>query len=186
MSYPSDAELLDLLKKDGRRAFDTIYRKYWEQLYLYAFRMSADRELAQNIIQDVFVGLWHKLDHLEITALDTYLFQAVKYQVFKHYRNQKFSREVLESQFEEFVVENPISAADSELSQSIFTFINQLPEKRKEIFLMNKLHDLSIEQIAVEMKISKQTVKNQLTSALKQLRLDLNDLMLLLLGLFFW
>ncbi|UXP32841.1 RNA polymerase sigma-70 factor [Reichenbachiella agarivorans] len=176
MGYPSDQHLLELLEKDSKKAFEAIYRRYWERLYAYAFKMSADRDLSQNIVQDIFVSLWKKIDNIEIETLDTYLFQAVKYQVFKSYRDQKLSKEVLESRFEDFVFENPATVTDPDLSQSVFDSINKLPEKRKEIFLMNKLHDLSIDQIATELEISQQTVKNQLSSALKQLRFDLNDL----------
>ncbi|MBU2885911.1 RNA polymerase sigma-70 factor [Gilvimarinus agarilyticus] len=175
MHSSSDTALIELLKKDSKVAFEAIYRRYWEKLYLYAFKLSADRELSQNIVQDLFVSLWNKRASLSIEKLDTYLFQSVKYQIFKNYRDQKLSKEVLESRFEDFVIENPSVIDDSDLTQSLYTSINKLPSKRKEIFLMNKIHDLSVEQIASELALSNQTVKNQISSALKQLRLDLQD-----------
>jgi DNA-directed RNA polymerase specialized sigma24 family protein len=63
--------------------------------------------------------------------------------------------------------------------------LESLPEKRKEILVMSKIKEMGIEQIAAELKLSKQTVKNQISSALKQLRIQAGETGLLIpLGLY--
>jgi len=58
----------------------------------------------------------------------------------------------------------------------LYSLLHKLPEKRKAVLLMYKFQDMSIDQIADELGLSKQTVKNQISSGLKQLREGLKDL----------
>jgi RNA polymerase sigma-70 factor (ECF subfamily) len=104
--------------------------------------------------------------------MDKYLFKSVKYQLFNHYRNGKINREILQDKFEEFIEENNESV-DHELIDNLEKALNNLPEKRCQIIKMNKMQDMSIEEIAACLNISKQTVKNQLTVGVKQLRVGI-------------
>lgn len=172
MNSKSNTKTVSLLKQNRKDAFELLYRSYSEKLYVFAFRMTSDRSLSQNIIQDIFIALWEKKDSLAINNIESYLFQAVKYQVFKSYRDKKFNKEILESRFDDFIF-NQADTTDQELANKLFSSLNNLPERRKEILVMSKLQELSIDQIANELQISKQTVKNQLSTAIKQLRLIL-------------
>ena len=81
----------------------------------------------------------------------------------------------MEDKFEDYIIDN-FSSIDPELMDLLYSLLDKLPEKRKEVLLMYKFQDMSIDQIADELGISKQTVKNQISSALKQLREGLKDL----------
>lgn len=155
--------------------FKIIYLKYWEKLTAFSFNMTKDKDLAQNIVQDVFIDLWERRNEVEIIAIESYLFRAVKNQVFKHYQNNRFDKTIIEDKFEDYIIDN-FSSIDPEITDLLYNVIEQLPEKRKEVLLMHKIQDMSIDQIALELKLSKQTVKNQISSALKQLRIELKDL----------
>ncbi|UOB17901.1 RNA polymerase sigma factor [Abyssalbus ytuae] len=173
MKITSEKELVNQLSHNSKEAFNSLYKIYWEKLYSFSFKMSGDKEFSENVVQDVFVDLWNKRKSLKITSsIEGYLVQAVKYQVFKSYRYKKFNPTVIESEFEKYLIEN-IPDNNSELIEKVYLAINKLSEKRKQILLMHKLQELDIEQISHELKISKQTVKNQLSSAIKQLRIDL-------------
>ena len=151
------------------------YTTYWKKLNAFSYTMTQDKDLAQHIVQDVFIDLWERRKDIEIAAIEPYLFRAVKNQVFKHYQNNRFDKTRLEDKFEDYIIDN-FTSVDPELVDLLYALLDKLPEKRKEILLMNKIQEMTIDQIAVELQISKQTVKNQLSSALKQLREGLKDL----------
>ncbi|WP_163411375.1 RNA polymerase sigma-70 factor [Flavobacterium ajazii] len=155
--------------------FEKTYTQYWKKLTAFSYTMTKDNDLAQNIVQDVFVDLWERKTETEINVIGPYLFRAVKNQVFKHYQNNRFDKTILEDKFEDYVIDH-FSTIDSEVMDLIYSLLDQLPEKRKEVLLMYKMQDMTIDQIADELEISKQTVKNQISSGLKQLREGLKDL----------
>jgi RNA polymerase sigma-70 factor (family 1) len=155
--------------------FEKTYNDYWKKLNAFSYTMTQDKDLAQNIVQDVFIDLWERKDDITINTIEPYLFRAVKNQVFKHYQNNKFDKTILEDKFEDYIIDN-FSSIDPELMDLLYCLLDKLPEKRKEVLLMYKFQDMSIDQIAQELGISKQTVKNQISSALKQLREGLKGL----------
>lgn len=155
--------------------FEETYTQYWKKLTAFSYTMTQDNDLAQNIVQDVFVDLWERRHDVEINAIEPYLFRAVKNQVFKHYQNNKFDKTILEDKFEDYVIDH-FASIDPELMDLLYSLLDKLPEKRKEVLLMYKMQDMTIDQIADELGISKQTVKNQISSGLKQLREGLKDL----------
>ncbi|MGO4770376.1 RNA polymerase sigma-70 factor [Flavobacterium sp. W22_SRS_FK3] len=155
--------------------FEKTYTQYWKKLTAFSYTMTQDNDLSQNIVQDVFVDLWERKSDIDINAIEPYLFRAVKNQVFKHYQNNRFDKTILEDKFEDYVIDH-FATIDPEIMDLIYSLLDKLPEKRKEVLLMYKMQDMTIDQIADELGISKQTVKNQITSALKQLREGLKDL----------
>ncbi len=166
-------DLLELIKKGNKVAFDKLFHMYWNKMFLLAFKLSADRDLSSIIVQDVFINLWERRTTLEIDHIENYLFRSVKNQIFKRYRNQQMNCEVLQDAFEDFYIEEVEENADERL-QKVRSSMEKLPEKCREIFTLKKIHNYSIEQIALHLNISSQTVKNQLVKATKQLRADLN------------
>ena len=155
--------------------FEKTYTQYWKKLTAFSYTMTQDNDLAQNIVQDVFVDLWERKSDVEINAIEPYLFRAVKNQVFKHYQNNRFDKTILEDKFEDYVIDH-FPSIDPEVMDLLYSLLDKLPEKRKEVLLMYKMQDMTIDQIADELGISKQTVKNQISSGLKQLREGLKDL----------
>ena len=155
--------------------FEKTYTEYWKKLNAFSYTMTQDKDLAQHIVQDVFIDLWERKDDLDIIAIESYLFRAVKNQVFKHYQNNRFDKTVLEDKFEDYIIDN-FTSIDPEVMDLLYSLLDRLPEKRKEVLLMYKFQDMTIDQIADELEISKQTVKNQISSGLKQLREGLKDL----------
>ena len=155
--------------------FEKTYTQYWKKLTAFSYTMTQDNDLAQNIVQDVFVDLWERKSDVKIISIESYLFRAVKNQVFKHYQNNRFDKTILEDKFEDYVIDH-FSTMDSEIMDSLYSLLDKLPEKRKEVLLMYKMQDMTIDQIADELEVSKQTVKNQISTGLKQLREGLKDL----------
>lgn len=154
--------------------FKILYVQHWEKLYTFCFKMTRDEYLSQNIVQDVFADLWERINDVQILSIEHYLFRAVKNQVFKEYRKKQFDTTAIDTEFEDYVIEN-LPAFDAELVDKLYNLLDRLPAKRKEILMMNKLDEMDIDQIAIRLNLSKQTVKNQISSGLKQLKVHAGE-----------
>ncbi|SHF84895.1 RNA polymerase sigma factor [Pedobacter caeni] len=154
----------------GLKNFEHIYIHHWEKLYAFCFRMTRDEHIAQNIVQDIFTDLWERRNEVNILSIESYLFRAAKNQVLKEYRKKKLDTEYMEERFENYLIDH-VPALEIELLNQLYALMENLPEKRKEILVMSKIKEMGIAEIASELNLSKQTVKNQLSSALKQLKL---------------
>lgn len=183
-----DNELFELFRAGSREAFDEIYYRYWERLYNYAFHNVQLKDLAFEIVHDIFVSIWTRRESLEVqTSLSGYLFASVRYQIIRQIKSSKQKEEYLK----DYTLFTPVednSTEDSihlqDLEKVIETSLSQLPPRCQEIFRLSRREHKSIREIAVELNISHRTVENQLTHALKHLRLSLGDLFImgLLLG----
>ncbi|AOM76387.1 RNA polymerase sigma-70 factor [Pedobacter steynii] len=174
----SDDELLKAIQNDDRSAFESLYYKYWQKLYLSAYHILKDIHAAEDIIQEIFAQLWLKRDQVSIDNLAAYLHTAVRFQVFKAIRDGK-ARIDLSSQAEEFFDKNSIedSLHEKELDKRLEESIATLPEKCKEIFILSRKEHLSVKEIAIRLNISPKTVENQITIALRKLRTHMGDLL---------
>jgi len=164
------------------KKFEQIYIHHWEKLYAFCYKMTRDNALSQNIVQDIFTDLWERKDELQILSIESYLFRAAKNQVLKEYGKKKFDTTSLDERFEDYLVEH-VPVPDAELVDKLYNLMQHLPEKRKEILIMNKLDQMDIEEIALLLNISKQTVKNQISTALKQLKIHAKAITILIISM---
>ena len=154
--------------------FELIYGRYCERLLSFALKLSGNRELSEQIVQDLFVSLWERRESLVVHSLENYLFKCVKYQLFRWSRNEQVKSFFLVEQMEVYVDDN-LPETDLELLSLLAKAIEQLPEKRRRILMMSKMSEMTPDEIASLLNLSRQTVKNQLSQAMKQLRLALKD-----------
>lgn len=167
----SDKELLSFLKEDKETAFNEIFFRYWEKLFVSADKLLNDEDAAKDVVQNVFIKLWKNRSEIEITNLFAYLFQATKYQVISQLRRGKFS-EWHEAKLEMLTAENDAAEIinSNELRQTILSTLEKVPARCREIFCLSRFNCLSNKEIANEMDISIRTVETQISKALKFLR----------------
>lgn len=170
----SDEQLLSLLRQDDITAFNEIYARYSRPLYLYITSKTDTGEVSKDILQDLFTSIWEKRHTLAIQqSLKSYLYQTVRYKIIDVYRRNATYRKYLQQLIEHFDAQpNNISDTMDHKTRAyeVLEAINRLPEKMKEIFMLSRFENLSIEQIASQLDLSQQTVKNQISKALKILR----------------
>ena len=77
----TDDRLLESISLDDKASLEQIYKKYWYKLYIYAFNVLREREICEDIVQEIFVDLWTKRQDQQISDLNSYLYQSVKYQI---------------------------------------------------------------------------------------------------------
>jgi len=171
-----DNNLVDLLHKDDPNAFEEIYSRYSSNMFLYAIKILNNKAVCEDIVQIIFIDLWSKKTETKITNLSTYLFRAVKYQIFNHLRNRKLSDEDL-TRLNIIDVSMNISKQMEydELEKSIKLHVKKLPKRCRQIFILSRFQHKSNKEIAQELDISVQAVKNQISKALQSIRLKLQQ-----------
>lgn len=161
------------LKSDDPDALEFLFKKHCQPLLNFSQRIVYETETAENIVQDVFLKVWENRKSLKLgTSIKSYLFTITRNESLKYQRHQTVVRE-----FEETVrdlhssVETPDEQLiESELESYIHKAIDLLPEKRREIFMMNRFDELTYKEIAEVLNISLKTVETQMGRALKRLR----------------
>lgn len=183
----TDQELLLLLQQDSVNAFNVIYERYSQPLYLYILSKIDGAEAGKDVLQDLFTSLWERRHSISINeSLKSYLYQSARHKIIDIYRKNSTYRKYLQQLIEHFDVQpgGIAELVDSKArTQDVFQTINHLPERMKEIFMLSRVEHQTVEQIAVRLGLSQQTVKNQITKALKILRANhaRTDLVLFLL-----
>jgi RNA polymerase sigma-70 factor, ECF subfamily len=187
MDLTEDKELYLRLKEGDEGAFNTLFRKYYSAMCLFANQFLHDRELAEEIVQDMFVKMWEKQAVLNIeTSVKQYLFRAVRNHCLNQIQHEKikkqYANKVLETASQEINVDQYYLEVD--LVRRIEKSIESLPPKRKEIFRLSREQGLRYKEIADALGISVKTVEAQMGLALKYLREDLKDFSNYLMTLF--
>jgi RNA polymerase sigma-70 factor (family 1) len=176
----TDAELVARVRSGEEGAFDLIYKMHWLRLYQVACRITEDDAVAQDIIQDTFVSFWEKGCHKDIISIEGYLYQAVKFRCFMHLRSGSISQRHLERLTRVATSASPEQEYEThEVEELLQRSIDHLPEKCREVFLLSRIQFLPNKMIAEKLHISPKTVENQITKALKHLRLSIEKLTLI-------
>ena len=178
----TDNQLLKLLYQSDEGAFAEIYNRYWKPLYTSAHNILQVREAAQDAVQEVFISLWKRRQNIQVDILQSWLHQAVRFQVFKAIRAEKtdqnfFNRLALISK--DILFEDPVLFR--ELETIYKQLIQALPPDEQEIFLLHRDGGLTYKQIAEQKNISVKTVEKKMSHALKEIRLGLDDAMVIML-----
>jgi RNA polymerase sigma-70 factor (ECF subfamily) len=168
------------MRHDDGQAFHEIYDRYWFRLYVSTLKRLKSTEDAKDLVQDLFVSLWTKRHVIVIgKSLSSYLFAAAKYKVINHIEANIVKGSYLKS------LESALSAGDTSTSETIIQqdleqfahlAISNLSPKMRQVFELSRRENLSNNEIAGRLNISEQTVKNQISKALKILRMRIGDI----------
>ncbi|WP_353722767.1 sigma-70 family RNA polymerase sigma factor [Dyadobacter sp. 676] len=176
--------LLLALQNGDAEAFTAIYKAYWYDMFLVAYRKLRNKEAAEEIVQDIFLRLWRERDTLYIGNLNYYLFAAVRYEVIDHIRTRGRTFEYLDHEafpgIQDLNTENQLAL--DELLRVIDECLHILPEKTSEIFRLHKLEYWSISRIAARFGLSEKAVEYHLTKSVRAMRTHLKEVMVLLLA----
>lgn len=145
-----------------------------DDLLLFAMGFIQKKEVAEEIVSDVFIKIWETRSNLTgIENLKSYLFVCVKNSCISHIRKNRKENLVSLDGFEDFLLP-PVECPESEYINTetlneIYNAIGQLPPKCKIAFSLAKINGLKYREIADIMGVSEKTVNNHLVFALKKL-----------------
>ncbi len=163
-------------RNGNQKAFRKLFELFWEPMFVKAKVVVKNEAVAQDIVQNIWLNLWQKREDLEIDNFEAYIFKAVNNGCFKHLRDNKFHAsqiEVIESlqMATESSIENQHDLEQIEVA--IENILNRLSPRCQQIFRLSRLDETSNEEIAFRLGISKRSVENQVSIALKYIKKNL-------------
>lgn len=149
---------------------ENLFRYHYRPLCIFALHYLKDMDASEDVVQEAFGLLWEKLSAGEkVVNQKGYLYSIVKNRSLDILRKRGSVGEAISLDGSVEDIDEP-TVEDAEVEARLWTAIDSLPEKCREIFLMSKRDGLRQEEIAQELGISLQTVKNQVSKALKILK----------------
>jgi RNA polymerase sigma-70 factor (ECF subfamily) len=173
--FDNESELVLNLSKGSILAFNQLFRKYGGLLYRFAYGYFKSVSDSEELVQDVFTKIWEKRSDLKSDlSFKSYLFTIAFNDIKKFFRTKARQKEYLnEFLFEDIDHGTSQTISYNSLLDHVKELVDQLPEKRKEIFLRSRFEGQSIKEISKELNITHKTVENQISLALKSLRKNL-------------
>lgn len=169
--------ILKQLQKGNQLAFRELYSNFSTQVYQLAFNILREVIYAEEIVQDTFLEVWNGRQNIDCDAnIEAYLYVICRNKSFNKLKQIK-REQALFAPLQE--CNNPSSDAEennrkeSELREQLEIIIQKLPDRRQLIFRRSRLEGFSHKEIALDLDISVQTVKNQMATALKFIRDEL-------------
>jgi len=175
----ADADLWLAVRNGEKTAYNLLFNRYWGKMYQTANKMLNDAEASETIVHDVFLTLWLKREELQIIHFRNYIISATRYHVYRVLKSKKAFQVVATEEYMAAVG----NAAEEKIQEQSFrrqlhASLSSLPKRSKEIFLLSREEQLSNQEIAERLNISKRSVENQITYALRHLRLYLKQLLM--------
>lgn len=183
--------LIQELKSGSAVAYKTLYEQWVSRLYGFVFRYTKSEAATDDIVQETFLRIWTNRSGLNPdSSFKSYLFT-----ISWHFLLKELRRQLNTPSMEEYIeYQNNLSISGEYIIngidfESFRTALMQAKQKlsprQREIFELNKEQDISITDIATRLSISEQVVRNHLSAALKIIRAELqNHILLLTLFLF--
>lgn len=169
-----DQDLWSAFKKGDQRAFEYIYQGHFVALVKYGFKITSDKNLIKDCIQDLFVELWEKRSNLtEVRSIRFYLLKSLRYKIV---RNLELWNDggvdpadcsIYEDDFESILVQNEDNSIQS---RQLHLAISRLPKRQREAIQLRYFHSMSNEEVALIMGVNYQSACKFIYSALKSLR----------------
>jgi RNA polymerase sigma-70 factor (ECF subfamily) len=186
MDHPElNPDLINEFKKGDPQAFSSYFHLHYRPLCYFAAQLVNSQQDGEDIVKDTFVKLWQKHTDFDSSQnIKAFLYISTRnacLNFLRHLQVKESSRKELiyleEEKGEELVLNQMIRA---ELMQEIYSEIEKLPERRREVFKMAYLEGMKNEEIADQMNISIHTVKEHKGKALYSLRLRFSDYQIIL------
>lgn len=165
---------LEDLKVGKRDAFDFIYARYSKMLLPKMQRMIKSSEIADELMQDVFLRVWLNKSEIDLEkSFKGWIFTIAQNTIYAYYRKLaldiKMQRHLLET-FAEFYNQTEDYIFNKERLSLLNEAIEKLPAQRKEIFKLCRIEGKSYQEAAEILSLSPSTVSNQLVSATKYIK----------------
>lgn len=168
-----------IIQSLDRSTFEILFRSHFTGLCFFAQKYVKDFDASKEIVQDAFLSLWEKRETIDMDrSVKSYLTMIIHNKCTNYLRdNRKFDQYILniENLLEVPEYEGADSMVENELKIKIDTAIQELPEKCREVFMMNRYENLKYQEIADKLQISVKTVETQMSKALQHMRIRLAE-----------
>jgi RNA polymerase sigma-70 factor (ECF subfamily) len=161
----------------NKRAFENLYKQYFQALISYGFRITQNENLIEDAIQEVFISLWNNRSHLsEVNEVNFYLFRSLKNRIVRQLERDIFDKSEDIDSYLDFLISisDEQKKIDSEQYDAdldtLQKAIAHLPIRQQEVINLKYYHDFTLDEIAKLMDVNKQSVSNLLFRSYTTLR----------------
>jgi RNA polymerase sigma-70 factor (ECF subfamily) len=165
-----------------KKGFDLLFKKYYTNLCNHAIRYVYSKELAEDIVAEVFTNFWNNKVYENITtSYRSYLYTSVKNRAYNTIkielnRNDNLDNDSEVNYFDNFSVLQPDEILHyHELSHKLEVAIQHLPQQSRKAFQLNRLEGKKYAEVAVEMKLTVSAVERLISRALSKIREELKQ-----------
>ena len=157
-------------------AMKEIFILYYEDVYRSIFRFVKQREVSEDLAQEVFLKLWRKREDIQIKqTLKGYIITMAYHEAMGHLRKSSPVQTTEDLSHHAGGYDGHQDVVKLELEEKIVQAVDGLPPRCKSIFVLSRYEGKSYREIGKIMDISVKTVENQMSKALKTLRVDLHE-----------
>lgn len=174
----ADLFILRKIKEGDIKAFEQLFRAYRTSLCLYALSITGRKDVAEEIVQELFYRLWKERERLDIWhSWKSYLYGAVRNQSLQYCEQflvrERYARKILSAP-DEAPPSTPHDQLEyRELEEIINRTLARLPERRRRIFAMHRLEGLKYKEIADRLSLSVKTIEAEMTKTYQSLRKEI-------------
>jgi len=184
---PTDYTLLKKIKSGDRPAFMLLYDRYWDSLYSFVFVRTRDKEIAEEILQNLWIKILENTDTIQTDDSESakgYLLRHLHYRILDFFNSYKKAPPTLS--IDEFDIPSELEISDTDyfeileeneintLLSMIDEVVAQLPSTEQQVYDMRIRKNMSVNETAEALGLSNKTVSNKLSKALGEIREQLN------------
>lgn len=178
MESIADQDLLTSIRQNDQDAFTFLFDRYWQRLFQTAKARLGDDDAAKDIVQEIFIKLWQRRSTLDIKGpVENYLQGAVRLSVITYYKRKKIDQTLLEDSLHRInILEDAIESMTDylDMEQTLTETVELMPEMLRKIYQLRS-ENLSVREIAGELGLAEQTVKNYISEVLRRLRIAITQ-----------
>ncbi|HAH56272.1 MAG TPA: RNA polymerase sigma-70 factor [Flavobacterium sp.] len=187
-NFIKDIDLIDALKKGDEKAYTFLVNQYHHKLCVYAFSLTKDHDLSEDIVQNVFLSIWKKKSNLkDELVIKSYLYKSVYNEFIDQYRKEKHLLSLEKKHYDVLseITEDEDENSLERLIKLVKKEIENLPPKCKQTFILSRQDGLTNIEIAEFLNVSIKSVEAHITKAFSILRKTVGDKMNSILFLLF-
>jgi RNA polymerase sigma-70 factor (ECF subfamily) len=181
-----EKNLIAELKKGNVEAFDLLYNKYNRNVYAMAYSHLKNEQESEGVVQNVFMYIWDNRSNINLDLnFKSYIFTITSNNIKKIFRSEKYSTQLKDRyKYKQENVQPDDELEYNLLLEKVDKLIDELPERKRLIFLKSRKDGLSSKEIAKELGITSGTVDNQISQAIKFLRTHIREITIVLITIF--
>ncbi len=174
----SNKQLWSALQQGSKRAFETLYQTHANALLAYGLKITAQQEIIDDALQDVFIHIWQKREQLPaVENIRAYLLKSLRNRVIRILESRNLNEngiqpnQAVQESFEQQLILEEL--ADERLHK-MYHSIRNLPSRQKEVIHLKFFQNLTTEEIAALLNINYQSVSNLLYKGIQKMRKQVN------------
>jgi RNA polymerase sigma-70 factor (ECF subfamily) len=175
----NDYQYVEKLAQDDHASFRWLFMHYFPKLKIFIAGLVKSEAIAEELSQDIFVKIWEKRKTLTaVQSFNAYIYRMAKNAVLNHFQHEYVKEKYAKQSFSGSAVpaDELFQAKETELL--IELTVAKMPAQRRKVFELSRKSQLKNEEIAKKLYLSKKTVENHLTLALREIREALNNFFL--------